>query len=304
MRWRTALIVQELEKEIEAQGSQEELAQHQRIVRLLDEIDQCSDYINQLRTTRKRVQSEHEADDSSEIIARLHATREQLEAQLAPLLFSEGSSMNRYWGFMARAGFADKSHLMRQIEKYADIYTSRVSNLFQYTPRAHFRGHRQLLAHEPDLETCLPGKRPSRGICRVRVCLFVLLWALLNRNSQGLGLLFTSLEPRIAIAAQSANVKRRTERAEPRIAGSHPALPPPQALGNLGEDGASGRGSATALADKAAHDCAEEQREEGALQRHHVERHAEVEFGQLQQRSIRVDSMGSRAGLEDCMHEG
>ena len=73
MRWRTALIVQELEKEIEAQGSQEELAQHQRIVRLLDEIDQCSDYINQLRTTRKRVQSEHEADDSSEIIARLHA---------------------------------------------------------------------------------------------------------------------------------------------------------------------------------------------------------------------------------------
>ena len=163
MRWRTALIVQELEKEIEAQGSQEELAQHQRIVRLLDEIDQCSDYINQLRTTRKRVQSEHEADDSSEIIARLHATREQLEAQLAALLFSEGCSMNRYWGFMARAGFADKSHLMRQIEKYADIYTSRVSNLFQYTPRAHFRGHRQLLAHEPDLETYLPGQAPEQG---------------------------------------------------------------------------------------------------------------------------------------------
>ena len=78
MRWRTALIVQELEKEIEAQGSRDELAQHQSIVSLLDEIDQCSDFINQLRTTRKRVQSEHEADDSSEIIARLHATREQL----------------------------------------------------------------------------------------------------------------------------------------------------------------------------------------------------------------------------------
>ena len=148
MRWRTALIVQELEKEIEAQGSQEELAQHQRIVRLLDEIDQCSDYINQLRTTRKRVQSEHEADDSSEIIARLHATREQLEAQLAPLLFSEGSSMNRYWGFMARAGFADKSHLMRQIEKYADIYTSRVSNFLRYTPYKHFICGRQTLTHD------------------------------------------------------------------------------------------------------------------------------------------------------------
>ena len=85
MRWRTALIVQELEKEIEAQGSQEELAQHQRIVRLLDEIDQCSDYINQLRTTRKRVQSEHEADDSSEVVQYAEQKCKQLRRALTRL---------------------------------------------------------------------------------------------------------------------------------------------------------------------------------------------------------------------------
>ena len=83
---------------------------------------------------------------------------------------------------MSRAGFADKSHLMRQVtepraatavgvaaamrvatmlstcasrrvrprqvEKYADIYTSRVSNLLVYTPYKHFLCPRQSLAHD------------------------------------------------------------------------------------------------------------------------------------------------------------
>ena len=38
------------------------------------------------------------------------------------------------WGYLSRAGVNDKSQLMRQIEKYADIYTSRVSNFLRYTP--------------------------------------------------------------------------------------------------------------------------------------------------------------------------
>jgi len=42
-----------------------------------------------------------------------------------------GTGVNKHWGYMCRARFSDKSHLMRQIEKYADIYTSRVSNLLR-----------------------------------------------------------------------------------------------------------------------------------------------------------------------------
>jgi hypothetical protein len=36
---------------------------------------------------------------------------------------------------------------MRQIEKYADIYTSRVCNLLPYTPYKQFLCQRQSLAH-------------------------------------------------------------------------------------------------------------------------------------------------------------
>ena len=38
-------------------------------------------------------------------------------------------------------------HCVRQIEKYADIYTSRVSNLLPYTPYKQFLCPRQSLAH-------------------------------------------------------------------------------------------------------------------------------------------------------------
>ena len=50
-----------------------------------------------------------------------------------------------WWG--VHAGVNDKSQLQRQIEKYADIYTSRVSNLLRYTPYCYFRSKGQSLTH-------------------------------------------------------------------------------------------------------------------------------------------------------------
>ncbi len=46
-----------------------------------------------------------------------------------------GGDANARWGYMSRSGFSDKSHLMRQIEKHADVYTSRV----RLSSRTHAR---------------------------------------------------------------------------------------------------------------------------------------------------------------------
>jgi len=86
-------------------------------------------------------------------IARLQAAIREDDEGIQALLRNEGSQVNEHWGYMSRAGFADKSHLMRQIEKYADIYTSRVSNLLVYTPYKHFLCPRQSLAHDEALLT-------------------------------------------------------------------------------------------------------------------------------------------------------
>ena len=49
------------------------------------------------------------------------------------MLEQDGKDFSARWGYLSRAGLNDKSCLTRQIEKYADIYTSRVSNFLHYT---------------------------------------------------------------------------------------------------------------------------------------------------------------------------
>jgi hypothetical protein len=80
----------------------------------------------------------------TELRARLVA----LDERIMPLAKRSGEILNPRWGPLMRAG-NDKSHLARQVERYADIYTSRVSNLLAETPFAYLRAARGSLPHDP-----------------------------------------------------------------------------------------------------------------------------------------------------------
>jgi len=56
----------------------------------------------------------------TEAIRALETELASSEAEIERMVAAEGNHVNEYWGYMSRAGFADKSHLMRQIEKCAD----------------------------------------------------------------------------------------------------------------------------------------------------------------------------------------
>ena len=73
-----------------------------------------------------------------------------LDQRIAPLAKQSNELLNVRWGPLMRCG-NDKSHLARQIERYADVYMSRVSNLLAYTPYAYLRAPRVTLPHEVDL---------------------------------------------------------------------------------------------------------------------------------------------------------
>jgi hypothetical protein len=72
----------------------------------------------------------------------------ELDARIAPLAREAGELTNPRWGALFRAG-NDKSHLARQLERYADVYTSRVSNLLEATPFVYLRSPRGSLPHDP-----------------------------------------------------------------------------------------------------------------------------------------------------------
>ena len=81
----------------------------------------------------------------------MHDLRERLVAldnEIAPLGMTDGKRFNDSWGYLMRSG-NDKSHFTRQIERYADIYTSRVSNFLRYTPFVYFRSPRGSMPHDP-----------------------------------------------------------------------------------------------------------------------------------------------------------
>jgi 5'-nucleotidase len=70
-----------------------------------------------------------------------------IDERIAPLARAAGELNHPRWGLLLRTG-NDKSHLARQIEKHADVYMSRVSNLLHSTPFVYMRSPRGSLPHD------------------------------------------------------------------------------------------------------------------------------------------------------------
>ena len=70
-----------------------------------------------------------------------------LDEEIGPLARAAGEIGNPEWGPLMRSG-SDKSLFARQVERYADVYTSRVANFGAVTPFAFLRASRGSLPHE------------------------------------------------------------------------------------------------------------------------------------------------------------
>lgn len=149
LRWRTGLILRELEAELAAveQGRDDQVRLGE-LMRTKEELEYSS---CQHRLMALRNKYKHGAgDDTTNLVERQQALRAQmskLDEAIAPLAEAADKAHNPHWGLLMRAG-NDKSLLARQIERYADVYTSRVSNLLYATPFAYLRSRRGSLPHD------------------------------------------------------------------------------------------------------------------------------------------------------------
>jgi HAD superfamily 5'-nucleotidase-like hydrolase len=151
LRWRTALILRELEAEIEA--IEAFAADEQALALKMEEKEALEAELCELRLTLQRKKHGYggASGDERELHARVAALRERLEtldAGIGPMAQAASALLNPTWGLLTRAG-NDKSHLARQLERYADVYTSRVSNFLHATPFAYLRSPRGSLPHDP-----------------------------------------------------------------------------------------------------------------------------------------------------------
>lgn len=145
-RWRTALVLRELEAEIAAMdafaATQQELA---RGVEAKAELER-----QHARARLGLLRLAHRAPERGalrEERERLWTEIQRVDQRLGPLAAAASRRSNERWGLLLRAG-NDKSHLARQVERHADLYLSRVSNLAAATPFAFFRAPRSSLPHD------------------------------------------------------------------------------------------------------------------------------------------------------------
>ena len=151
LRWRTALVVRELEQEIEA--AEQFAADQARLEALMHQKMQLEQRYSRLRLALQRIDAgyapadEPDAASARAQISALRTQLEQLDGTVAELARRASELGNHRWGPLLRAGH-DKSRMARQLERYADIYTSRVSNLAHYTPYAYLRPPMGHLPHD------------------------------------------------------------------------------------------------------------------------------------------------------------
>jgi 5'-nucleotidase len=151
LSWRTALVLRELEAEVSALEAYRPT--ERRLMALMAEKGALEARLSGTRLALQRLHAGYgpaPGVEAATLEARVHDLRGQLlalDAEIGPLAQAGGELTNARWGLLTRAG-NDKSHLTRQIERYADIYTSRVSNLLHATPFAYFRSPRGSLPHD------------------------------------------------------------------------------------------------------------------------------------------------------------
>ena len=159
--WRTLMIIQELREELTGLDARhQDLERLQELERrhfsLLDLVRERQRYLKALNRTideRRAVEHTFGSDlESDHLINRraLERARAQLKAVNAEYEELEDRierALHPYWGSAFKAG-AELSCLGEQVERYACLYTDRVSNLGHYSAMHYFRGPRDRMAHE------------------------------------------------------------------------------------------------------------------------------------------------------------
>jgi HAD superfamily 5'-nucleotidase-like hydrolase len=154
LRWRTALILRELESEVS--GLRAFRPDEVKLGVLMSKKTELEAELSAVRLALQRERLAYAPPPASVVAdkARLEELREQIAAlddEIVPLAVAASQLRNRAWGPLMRAGI-DKSLFARQVEKYADCYTSRVANFVDVSPFALLRASRLDLPHDTWLD--------------------------------------------------------------------------------------------------------------------------------------------------------
>ena len=171
--WRTAMIIQELEGEVLAHDScHDDFARCEQLEESRDRLeDELRFYHGRFKELSRR--SDHAASHASHAghaghaksngstppdpdgerarikraIDRVRARLRLVEGELTAIERRIDQRFHTFWGSLLKEE-SEQSCFGSQVEDYACLYTSRVSNFLLYSPQQYFRSPRDEMAHE------------------------------------------------------------------------------------------------------------------------------------------------------------
>jgi HAD superfamily 5'-nucleotidase-like hydrolase len=153
--WRTAMVIDELDQEIE--GNKKAVKLNKIIDELMEQKEPLEEQLTSLMTVKADVgKGGRTADTGSGISdvktldAKIESLQNQIteiDAKISSYIKQQQSFYNPNWGQLMRAG-NEESYFAHQVDRFACVYMAKLSDLFALSPRNYFRAIRRPLAHE------------------------------------------------------------------------------------------------------------------------------------------------------------
>jgi HAD superfamily 5'-nucleotidase-like hydrolase len=139
--WRTAMVIEELHHEVDANKKTEPLINE--IETLMKKKEPMEDELTDLMT--RRIEKNSPIDEGK--IDGLQKTISEIDGQISGLIKKQQSMYNSHWGQLMRAG-NEESYFAYQVDRYACVYMAKLADLLELSPRTYFRAPRRPLSHE------------------------------------------------------------------------------------------------------------------------------------------------------------
>ncbi|CAA7399429.1 unnamed protein product [Spirodela intermedia] len=147
--WRTMLVVPELEREVELLWESRDLRKELR--RLRKERDAIEDKIHHLSWSVKfEISGDDEKQKLSPELCELESQRERVRSLHQHAQRECHQKFHNVWGQLLKTGFQN-SRFAHQVERFACLYTSQVTNLSLYSPDKYYRPSEDFMPHEFDI---------------------------------------------------------------------------------------------------------------------------------------------------------
>ncbi|EME29929.1 5' nucleotidase family protein [Galdieria sulphuraria] len=164
--WRTMLVIPELEREVNMMQQLNVQRQHvDELRRLRDDLDEWLDRLESELVHREEVDSESRMETIQAELDQARKEYRRTKEALDITFNTYDSKFHPIWGQLFKTGYQN-SYFAHQVETYACLYTSRVSNIRLVSPEIHFRCMVDYMPHDRLEEA--PFRRLMRRRLRLR----------------------------------------------------------------------------------------------------------------------------------------